>query len=77
MQQTNIKTIMFCVLKILSIVMQPSQTITTYSLVRHQGKQSYIISTVSTPNHHSQRIASISSIRFNFNTPMILPPVGK
>ena len=40
-------------------------------------EQNYNISTVSTPNNHSQRIDSTSSSRFNYNTPMILPPVGK
>ena len=40
-------------------------------------KQNYSIPTISTPNHHSQRIASTSSSRLNFNTPTILPPVGK
>ena len=55
--------------------MQPSQTMTTYILVRH--KKSYSISTISTPNHHSQRIASTYPSRLNFNTTTILPPVGK
>ena len=40
-------------------------------------KQNYSIPTISTPNHHSQRIASTSSSRLNLNTPTILPPVGK
>ena len=61
--------------KIPSRMMQPSQTMKTYSLVRHQNK--LYISNISTPNHHSQRIASTSSSRLNLNTPTILPPVGK
>ena len=32
---------------------------------------------MSTPNHHSKRIASIPSSRLNFNTPTVLPPVGE
>ena len=40
-------------------------------------EQNYIISTISTPNYRSQRIASTSPSRLNFNTPTILPPVGK
>ena len=40
-------------------------------------KQNYSIPTISTPNHHSQRIASTSSSRLNLNTPTILTPVGK
>ena len=39
--------------------------------------QNYSIPTISTPNHHSQRIATISSSRLNLHTPTILPPVGK
>ena len=35
-------------------------------------KQNYNISTISTPNHHSQRIASTSSSIFNYNTHEIL-----
>ena len=35
------------------------------------------ISNISTPNHHSQCIDSISSITLTYNTPIILPPVGK
>ena len=59
--------------------MQPSQTMTTYSLVIHKKKNDNIstISTISTPNHHSQRIASTPSSIFNSNTPTILPLVGK
>ena len=37
----------------------------------------YSIQTISTPNHHSQRIATTSSSIINLNTPMILPLVGK
>ena len=40
-------------------------------------KQNYSIPTISTPNHHSQRIATTPSSRFNSHTPTILPPVGK
>ena len=67
---------MFCIPKILSIMMQASQTMTTYSLVRHP-KNIYNIPTISTHNHHSQRIASTSSSRLNLNTHTVLPPVGK
>ena len=35
------------------------------------------ISTISTPNHYPQRIASTSSSIFTSNTPTILPQVGK
>ena len=57
-------------------MMKLSQTIMTYSLVR-QNKNRIIITTISTPNHHSQRIYSTSSITLTSNTPTILPPVGK
>ena len=57
-------------------MMQPSQTMTTYSLVRRQ-KTNYSITTISTPNHHTQPIANTSSSRLNLNTPTILPLVGK
>ena len=40
-------------------------------------KLNYSIPTISTPNHHSQRIATTSSSRLNFNTPTILLLVGK
>ena len=39
-------------------------------------KQYYIIPTISTPNHHTQRIATTSSSILNLNTPTILHPVG-
>ena len=42
-----------------------------------QKKQNYSISTISTPNYHSQHIPITSSSRFNLNTPTILPLVGK
>ena len=57
--------------------MQPSQTMTTYSLLRQQKNQKYSIPTISTPNHHSQHIATTSSSISNLNTPTILPPVGR
>ena len=57
-------------------MMQPSQTMTTYSLVRHQNKN-YNILTISTHNHHPQRISSKYSSIFNFKTSTILPPVSK
>ena len=41
------------------------------------AKKNDSIPTISTPNHHSQRIASTSSSRLNLNTPTILTPVGK
>ena len=40
-------------------------------------KKKYNILTISTPNHHLQRIASTSSSTLNSNTSMILPLVGK
>ena len=75
LQQTKIKK-SFCILKIPSRMMQPYQTMTIYSLVIHQNNN-HSISTISTPNHHSQRIASTPSSILNFNTPTILSPVGK
>ena len=66
---------MFCIPKTPSRMMQLSQTMTTYSIVRH--KQEINISTISTPNNHSQCISSTFSITFTSNTPTILPPVGE
>ena len=40
-------------------------------------KLKYSIPTFSTPNHHTQRIATTSSSILNVNTPKLLPPVGK
>ena len=40
-------------------------------------KLNYSIPTISTPNHHSQRIATTISSILSFNMPAILPPVGK
>ena len=40
-------------------------------------KHYYSIPKITTPNNHSQKIATTSSSRFKFNTPTILPPVGK
>ena len=40
-------------------------------------KQNYSIPTISTPNHHTQSIATTYSGILNLNTPTILPPVGK
>ena len=40
-------------------------------------RKTYSISTISTPNHHSQRIAYTYSSRLNLNTPTIFPLVGK
>ena len=57
--------------------MQPSQIMTTHGLVKHQKNKSYIIPTISKPNHHSQHIAATSSSTLNFNTPTTLPPVVK
>ena len=68
------QTILFCVTKTPPIMMQPSQTMTTYSLVIHKIIN---ITTISTSNHHSKRISSTSSITLTSNTPTILPPVGK
>ena len=44
---------------------------------RETAKKSYSIPTISTPNHHSQRMSTTSSSILNFNTPTILPPVDK
>ena len=40
-------------------------------------KKNYSIPTISTPDHHSQRIDTTSLSILNLHTPMILPPVGK
>ena len=40
-------------------------------------KKNYIIPTTSTPNNHTQRIATTSSSILNLNTPTILTPEGK
>ena len=42
-----------------------------------QQKENDSIPTISTPNHHSQRIATIYSNIIHLNIPTILPPVGK
>ena len=42
-----------------------------------ETQKKFNITTISTPNHHSQRISSTYSITLTSNTPMILPPVGK
>ena len=39
-------------------------------------KQNHSNLTISTPNHHTQLVATTSSSIFNLNTPTILPPVG-
>ena len=57
-------------------MMQPSKTINTYSLVIQQI-YIYIIPNISTPNHHSQNIATTYSSILSLHTPTILPPVGK
>ena len=74
--ETKIKTILFCIPKIISRMMQKLQIMTTYSLVRQQEKN-YSIPTILTPNHHTPHIATKSSSILNLNTPTILPPVGK
>ena len=56
--------------------MQASQIMTTYSPVI-QKENNYSIPTISTPNHHKQRITTTYSSILNLNTPKILPPVGK
>ena len=76
MQETKIKIDLFCIPKTPSRMIQPSKTMTTYSFVRHQ-MFSFLITTISTPNHHSQRIVSTSSNILTSKTPIILPPVGK
>ena len=57
--------------------MQASHIMTTYTLVRQQKKQNFSIPTISTPNHHKQRISATSSSISNLNTPTVLPTVGK
>ena len=42
-----------------------------------QKRYFFNITTISTPNHHQQRIYSTSSSTLTSNTPKILPPVGK
>ena len=56
-------------------MMQPSQTMMTYSLVIQQ--KNYSIPTTSNPNHHTQLVATTSSSILNLHTTTILPPVGK
>ena len=58
-------------------MMQPSQTMTDNIQSCETPKTNYNISTISTPTHTSQRIASTSSSILNSNTPTKLPPVGK
>ena len=58
-------------------MIQQSQIMTTYSLMRQQKNKNYSIPTISTPNHNSQRIATTSSSIFNLHPPTILPMVGK
>ena len=57
-------------------MMQASQIMMTYSLVRHQEKN-YSIPTISTLNSYTQRIVITSSSILNLYTPTILSPVGK
>ena len=42
-----------------------------------ERKQNFSIPTISTTNHHTQRIANTSSSILNLNTPTIIPLVGK
>ena len=67
---------MFYVPKTPSRMMQPSQTMTTYSLVKHK-KTKLNISTISKPKYHSQCMSSTSPSTSTSNTIMILRPVGK
>ena len=46
-----------------------------YSPMKHQEKN-YSIPTTSIPNHHAQRIGSMSVHLFNLNTTEKLPPVS-
>ena len=57
-------------------MLQASQIMTTYSIVRQQ-KKNYSIPTISASNHHTQCIATTYSSRLNLNTPTILPTFGK
>ena len=74
--ETKIKTIMFCIPKIPSRIMQASEIMTAYSLVRQKGKN-YSVSTISKSNHYTKLVAATSSSILNLSTPKILPPVGK
>ena len=56
--------------------MQASKIMTTYTLVRKQ-ENNCIIPTISTHNHHTQRISTTYSSILNLNTTMILPKIGK
>ena len=67
---------MFYIPKIPSRMMQQSQKMITYILVRHP-KINCSIPTISRHNHHSHSITTTSSSILNFNTPMMLPLVGK
>ena len=67
-------------------VLYSQNTIQNYASITNNGniqyfeterKYNYSIPTISTPNHHTQRIANTSSSILNLNTPTILPPVGK
>ena len=41
------------------------------------ARKKIIIPTISTPNHHTELVATIFSSILNLNTPMILPPVSR
>ena len=56
--------------------MQPSQIMTTYSLVKHK-EENCSIPTTSTTNNHAQRIAAMSVSLLNLHRNAIFPPVGK
>ena len=58
---------------------QNDATITKNDDIQSCETQFYFfnITTISTPNHHSQRISSTSSSTLTSNTPTILPPIGK
>ena len=43
----------------------------------YETQKTINITTISTPNHNSQRISSTSSSTLASNTPTILPPAGK
>ena len=58
-------------------MIETSQTMTTYSTVKHKEIYIYITPTNSTPKHHSQRIGAISVCSFNLHTTVKLPPVDK
>ena len=77
MLETKIKTILFCIPKIPSRMMQSITYNDDVQSCETSRKQDYSIPTTSTPNHHTQRFDTTSASILNLHTPTILPPVGK